>query len=108
MKNPKIILIILTVALIFLNLGIFIGRTQFDGDISVMVEKKSDTAGMININTASVSTLCQLPGISTATGQKIVDHRERYGPYQSINDLLDIPGFSRSTLSAIKDYICVD
>jgi len=105
MKNAKIILIILAVALLFLNIGIFIGRSQHDGEISVTVEKKPDEDGKININTASVSTLSLLPGISTSIGQRIVDHREKYGPYESIYDLLDIPGISENTLSKIKDNI---
>lgn len=107
MKNIKIILIVLTVALVFLNIGIYLGRAQHDGDVSVIVEKKADEFGKIDINHAPVSTLCLLPGVSTTIGQRIVDYREQHGPYESIYDLLNVSGISEGTLAQFKDYIYI-
>lgn len=61
----------------------------------------SRMAGKININTVSKSELETLPGIGSAYAQRIIDHR----PYQSLNDLLEVPGIGPKTLEKIKDQI---
>jgi competence protein ComEA len=59
----------------------------------------------ISINTASLAELDTLPGIGPATGQKIIDHRTRNGPFQRIEDLLDLKLVPASTFDQIKDLI---
>ena len=57
----------------------------------------------ININTASLNELCQLPGIGQTYAQRIIDYR----PYQAVEDLLKVPGIGSKTLEKIKDQITV-
>jgi competence protein ComEA len=61
----------------------------------------------VNINKASAEELDKLPGIGPTTAQKIIDYREKNGPFQRIEDLLKIPGIGPSTLEAIKAMITV-
>lgn len=63
--------------------------------------------GLININTASQSELELLPGIGPITAQKIIEYRQAYGPFSSIEAILDVPGIGDKTLAEIKDLISV-
>jgi competence protein ComEA len=59
----------------------------------------------VSINTATLAELDTLPGIGPATGQKILDYRTRNGPFQRIEDLLDLKLVPASTFDNLKDLI---
>ncbi len=61
----------------------------------------------ININTAGLTELDQLPGIGPATAKAIVDYRDRNGPFASREDLMKVPGIKRSRYEALSDLITV-
>ena len=62
----------------------------------------------VNINKATVSQLCSLPGIGESTAKKIVDYRDKNGPFESIYDITNINGIKDAKYEQIKDYITVD
>jgi competence protein ComEA len=62
---------------------------------------------LINVNTASASELEELPGVGPTTAQAIVDHRERNGPFASVDDLLDVRGIGEAKLAEIRDRATV-
>ncbi|MDP8957036.1 MAG: helix-hairpin-helix domain-containing protein [Actinomycetota bacterium] len=65
------------------------------------------TGGPINVNTATLDQLETLPGIGPALGQRIIDHREQHGPFQSVEDLLDVSGIAEKRLADIQDQVTV-
>ena len=56
----------------------------------------------ININTATVKELTQLPGIAKNLAYRIVNHRNRHGYYTHWEELLEVKGFPPDTLDRIK------
>jgi len=52
----------------------------------------------VPLNTASAEELTVLPGIGDALAAAIVRHREEYGPFRTLEDLLDVPGIGESLL----------
>jgi competence protein ComEA len=64
-------------------------------------------ASLINVNTASASELEELPGVGPTTAQAIIDHRERSGPFASVDDLLDVRGIGEAKLAEIRDRATV-
>lgn len=66
-----------------------------------------DNPDLININTASVDELDELPGIGPTIAQRIIDYRDANGPFQTIEDLLNVSGIGPSTFEQIKDLITV-
>jgi len=62
----------------------------------------------ININTATPQELEKLPGIGKALSERIVDHREKYGPFRRIEHLIIVRGISDRRFRALKDLITVE
>jgi competence protein ComEA len=64
-------------------------------------------AGPIDLNTATVDQLDALPGVGPATAQAIVDHRDRNGPFVSVDALGDVRGIGPAKLEALRPLVVV-
>lgn len=64
-----------------------------------------DNKDLININTASAEELDSLPGIGPTLAQRIIAYREENGPFQTIEDIVNVSGIGSSTFENIKDLI---
>jgi len=67
---------------------------------------ESDTA-KINLNQASVDDLVNLPGIGPAYAKRIVEYREKHGPFQRVEDLLNVRGIGDRTLDKLRDRVTI-
>lgn len=63
---------------------------------------------LININTAGPAELQELPGIGPALAQRIIDHRNKNGPFVSPEDLMSVSGIGEKRFEQLKDKICVN
>jgi competence protein ComEA len=63
--------------------------------------------GLVNINTASAIELDQLPGIGEVLAARIVEFRERFGPFTSVDQLIDVEGISESTVEELRPLVTV-
>ena len=63
--------------------------------------------GKININTASAEVLTLLSGIGEVISQRIVEYRQANGPFESIDELINVKGIGIAKLEKIKNYIFV-
>jgi comEA protein len=61
----------------------------------------------ININTATAEELTALPGIGPSYAQRIVEHREKNGPFKKVEDLLNVRGIGEKTFEKIRDRLTV-
>jgi competence protein ComEA len=73
------------------------------GDQTISPPNLSDSNGLININTASLSQLDSLPGIGPVFGQKIIEQR----PYSTVEELLSKGVLKQSVYNKIKDRISI-
>jgi competence protein ComEA len=62
----------------------------------------------ININTASTEELTQLKGIGPSHAAKIVEYREKNGPFKLPEDVMQVPGIGQKTFENNKDMILVE
>lgn len=87
--------------------------TAWDGNVVL----EADSAGhwhkiesnlvpdLVNINTANLLELEELPGISAKKAQAIVDFRNRHGNFTNIDELDNVPGIGPITIKLIRPYI---
>jgi len=61
----------------------------------------------LDLNRATVLELEELPGIGPVIAARIVDDRDRHGPFRSIDDLKRVPGIKEGILSQIREYVTI-
>ena len=62
---------------------------------------------LININTATLEELMELPGIGSAKAKEIIAFRTNSGPFNSIEDIKSVNGIGEETFEKIKIYITI-
>jgi competence protein ComEA len=62
----------------------------------------------VNLNTATVEELIKLPGIGEVLGRKIIEYRERHGPFRRPEEIIIIEGFSERKYRPLVGLICVE
>jgi competence protein ComEA len=63
--------------------------------------------GLISLNQADASRLEDLPGVGPVLAERIVAHRDANGPFETVEDLLEVPGIGEAKLAAMRDSIAV-
>lgn len=99
-----------------------IGQTSLNGSLSSRtpsidsmsignagnMESSSGTMprlGPLNVNTASVFDLQQLPGLNQELAAKIVEYRNRKGGFKTVDHLRKVKGISSRRLGQIRPYL---
>ncbi|MFU8819065.1 MAG: ComEA family DNA-binding protein [Desulfurivibrio sp.] len=59
----------------------------------------------ISLNRADQQTLAFLPGIGPTLARRIIEHRQVHGPFQSTDQLLQVPGIGPKTLERIHPLV---
>ena len=59
----------------------------------------------LNINAASAEELERLPQIGEVRAQAIVAHRDANGPFDTVENLVEVHGIGPGTLNAIRDLV---
>lgn len=80
-------------------------RVPVEGEVVTSFAPAVD--GPIDLNRADVVALQELPGVGPATAEAIVAYRDDNGPFQSVDDILDVPGIGPAKLAAIADAAIV-
>jgi competence ComEA-like helix-hairpin-helix protein len=62
----------------------------------------------INLNTDSANELETLPGIGKGLAARIIEHREKYGPFRRAEHLIIVRGISDRRFRALRDLITVE
>lgn len=117
-----ILMAFLTLLVVFMS-GIYLGRRMSgpaiqmssgicDGPTEITTlpnETKEEirVSFPIDINTASLQELMELPDIGEVLAQRIIDHREANGPFDSPEDIMEVYGISDKRYDKIKDLIYI-
>lgn len=61
----------------------------------------------ININTASAADLANLPRIGPSTAQRIVEYRQKHGPFKKKEDIINVSRIGVKTYAKFREFITV-
>lgn len=68
----------------------------------------SPATKLISLNTATAAQLEELPGIGKALAARIVEHRERFGPFRRVQHLIIVRGISDRRFRELQNLITVE
>ena len=66
------------------------------------------TGDKININTASKDKLCELNGVDVVIADRIIERREKVGPFKSVEEIIEVKGIGDKTFLKIKEFVVVE
>lgn len=61
----------------------------------------------VNINKATVEELVQIKGIGQKYAERIIEFRNKNGPFNKIEDIMNVKGIGPKKFELIKDLITV-
>jgi competence ComEA-like helix-hairpin-helix protein len=78
--------------------------------VSIAHSQTSNTSALqrININVASPKELEALPGIGKGLAERIIEHREKYGPFRRAEHLMMVRGISETRFRALRHLVTVE
>ncbi len=71
------------------------------------VEDEAQGSLIVNINTADVDELDELPEVGPATAETIIEYRRTNGMFRSVEELEEIPGIGPETIEQIEPFATV-
>jgi competence protein ComEA len=71
------------------------------------VEDEAQGPLKVNINTADLDELDELPEVGPATAETIVEYRRTNGMFRSVEELEEIPGIGPETIEEIEPFATV-
>jgi competence protein ComEA len=85
-----------------------LARKVVDGElITVGVPAPEASTGPVNLNTATVAQLQELPGVGPVLAQRIVDYRDRHGGFRSVDELREVTGIGEATFAELQPLVTV-
>jgi len=76
-----------------------------DGKGSSKSPKPAASGQVVNINTASAADFEALPGIGPKLAARIVDYRQKNGPFKKIEDLMNVQGLGEKNFLKLKPQL---
>ncbi len=69
--------------------------------------KGTASGATVNINTATAAELEALPGIGPATAKRILEYREKSGPFKKLEDLMNVRGIGEKAFLRLRPLVTI-
>lgn len=76
--------------------------------IKVLKKNKNKNISVIDINQALKEDFIRLPNIGPIRAQRIIEYRESIGKFNKIDELLNVKGIGKKTLSKMAIYLKIE
>jgi competence protein ComEA len=63
--------------------------------------------GRLDLNAADYADLLRLPGIGPVLAERIVEYRDRHGPFYAVDSLINVTGIGPAKLDKLRESVCV-
>jgi competence protein ComEA len=70
-------------------------------------EAKPPKAVVVNLNTATQAELESLPGIGARVAARIVEYRQKNGPFKKIEELMNVQGVGEKSFLKLRSQLTV-
>ena len=70
-------------------------------------QNREAEAFAVDLNNGTLAELEHLPGIGPVLAGRIVAHRTSHGPFQNIDDLVQVPGIGEKRLAQLRPFVGV-
>ena len=64
-------------------------------------------AAVVNLNTATVNELETLPGIGAKVAARIIEYRQKKGPFKKVEELMNVQGIGEKSFLKIRAQLTV-
>jgi competence protein ComEA len=119
MRDGKItktewILLVLTGVFLCVLLGLFFrDRAQLETagietEVEVSQEEILPDLSPLDLNRATNGELAQLPGIGEELARRIVEYREANGPFENVEELMEVSGIGEGKFAGLEGRITVN
>lgn len=84
-----------------------LARPVVDGE-QIVVGKAANSgseSSVISLNSADSRTLQELPGVGPAIADRIIQWREKNGPFRSVDELTQVSGIGSTMMENIRDLV---
>ena len=66
---------------------------------------RTTATSMVNLNTASAADFEGLPGIGAKTAARIIEYRQKNGPFKKIEELMNVRGIGEKNFLKLKPQL---
>jgi competence protein ComEA len=71
------------------------------------LEEPGNLVYRVDLNHAPLAELQQLPGVGPRRAERIAEYRRLHGPFRSVEELRNVPGFGPVALERLRDLVTV-
>lgn len=82
--------------------------TAVETEIQVPQEDIQPDLSPLDLNSATAEELAQLPGIGEELARRIVEYRAGNGPFEAVEEIMEVSGIGEGKFTALEDRITVD
>ena len=90
-----------------LALGAVLGGKAARRPTAVSVPDDPSLDVRLDLNTATPVDLETLPGIGTSLAARITAYRKTHGPFRTVDELRQVPGFGEKLVTALRPLVTV-
>ena len=75
--------------------------------VSAQASNPAPAKTTVNLNTASATEFEALPGIGAKTAARIIEYRQKNGPFKKVEELMNVRGIGEKNFLKLKPQITI-